>query len=435
MNHPNTERPRARPDVVLVLWNHSDEGDEAEAPAEPTGEQAAAGDEAAAPEGGEKDGAVEAESGEAAAEEASSEEALASNGHEGEGEGEGEGDREDEGDGLPAVEEGEGAAPRARIEQQADAVVSALREHGMVATSVDLEDDIDRVIDAIVLERPTVIFNLVDQYDGDGTQHAAIASLLDLLGMPYTGSEPLALASCQDRARTRLVLDDAGVPVPGYAIVRDVNALPDTSRLRAPLIVTQAFDDLYDDEGALRPIDDREELATRVYDLAREYDLPLFIEEYVGGRRLHAIVTGSRVLDVLPLCESEADEDDELTVSLSQLDSDTADRVRALARRAFRATGCRDLAQIDFHLGDDELVVTDVRPTVDLGEGSPFAVAADACEGGFSAVVHELARQAIRRARALDPGAGESGDGAGRAAPSASDDADSPETSTAPAQR
>jgi D-alanine-D-alanine ligase len=379
MSQSSTQAPPARPDVVLVLWNQSHEGLPDSEPDADAEQEEDVGTDAGAE--------AEAAAGEAGLGPAHAETTAAAPG--------------DEEEDAPAHDEG--AREPGRMAQQAEAVSRALREYGMVATSVDIDDDIDRVIDSIVLERPIVIFNLVDQYDGDATQHTAVAGLLDLLGIPYTGSDPLALGSCQDRARTRLVLDDADVPVPGYAIVRDVNAIPDTRRLRPPLIVTQAFDDLYDEEGATRPIHDREELEARLYELAGEYELPLLVEEFLGGRRLHAVVTGSRVLDVLPLCET----DDEGVVALSQLDSETADRARALARRAFRATGCRDLAQIDFHLQGGELAVTDVRPSLDLGSGSPFAVAASACEGGFDGVVAEIARQAIRRARAVEGAPGE----------------------------
>ncbi len=331
--------------------------------------------------------------------------------------------------GLEDDEDGDGAgldasAPEETDAQaQAEAVAYALTNQDFTAASADIEDDIDRIIDSIVLERPAIIFNLVDHVYGDATQHASVASLLDLLGIVYTGSDPLALATCQDRVRTHLILDSAGVPVPGFVIVRDVNAIPATSSLRAPLIVTQAFDDCYDEEGAASPIESRQRLEEYLYELARDYDLPLLVEEYLGGRRLHAVVVGNRVLDVLPLCETRDDEDGEPELVLAQLDTDSADHVRSLAQRAFRATGCRDVAQVDFHLRGRELVVTNVRPMLDFGPYAPLAVAASAREGGYGGVVRAIAREALGRSRPADEADGAVGAAAGASRAAAEGDA------------
>jgi D-alanine-D-alanine ligase len=286
---------------------------------------------------------------------------------------------------------------RARAEQ----IGAALRARGFAATVVDLDNDFDRIVDAIVVERPHLIFNLVDQMYGDTTQHAAVASLYELLGIPYTGAAPFCLSSCIDRARTRLLLVDAGVPAPGYAVVRDLNAIPATDQLRPPLIVTQALDDLYHDEGTRFPIGSRDELSRRIALLAADLQLPFLVEEYLAGRRIHAIVAGNRALEVLPLTETRFDPEEELDeVIVAQLEPDTADRIRSLAQRAFRALGCRDWAQIDLVLDPrGQAHVIDIRPALDLSPGSPLDVAARCREGGFAGLVTTVALHACERNR------------------------------------
>ena len=144
---------------------------------------------------------------------------------------------------------------------------------------------------------------------------------------------PVARESDGDVPYWRLMNEDA---------VRDINAIADTSGFRFPLIVTQAFDDIYEREGYEHPIYSRDALVERIADLSREFDMPLLIEEFVRSRRLHAIVLGNRTLELLPLVETRnAHDPTSRTIALAQLGQDTADRVRQLARRAFRAMDCR----------------------------------------------------------------------------------------------
>lgn len=291
------------------------------------------------------------------------------------------------------------------------AVLEVLRARGFDAAHVNAEDDIDRIAAAVVIERPALIFNLVDEFYGDGALLGALAAYLELLDVPFVGAEPACLLACQDRVHVRLVLRDAGVPVPRFQTVRDVEQVPAIDDLRPPLIVTQALDDLYHDEGLERPLHDRSQAAERVAALAREYEPPFLIEEYLPQRRLHALVLGHGPLDVLPLLEAagaselarqaagpgEAEPEERAWV-LAALDAEASARIAELARRAYRALGCRDAACIDIHLdADSRPHVVDVRPVVEFDTGGPLHVAAERTALGFAGVVVELVERAAQR--------------------------------------
>lgn len=290
-------------------------------------------------------------------------------------------------------------APPAKSEVELWA--EALRSMGCEVSCVDLDDDIDRVSHAVIVVRPDLLINMVEQMWGDPLQSIGLCHLYELYGYPYVGSDALALATCQERARTRLMLQDANIPVPGFKVVRDINAIPDTNSLTPPLIVTQAFDDTYEIEGKTAAINTREELEARIQELALEYDMPLLVEEYVEGRHIQAIVLGNLALEVQPLTERIAEEEGsgEVTV-VAQLDVDTAGRARQLAKRAFQAMACRDMAQVDFCLDDSgTLHVIDVRALLETDVGTPFRVAAEATPHGFEGVVERLVQIALKRSK------------------------------------
>lgn len=337
----------------------------------------------------------------------------------------------------------------------AEAIAGILRRAGFAVYAFNLEDDIDRLLSSVVVAQPELVVNLVSEFYSDTTQLVAVAGYLDLLGIPYTGSEAMCLVACQDRVRTHLVLDDSGIPVPQFEVVRDINAIPDTSHMAFPVIVTQPFDDTYEDEGQDNPVYNRTALERRVLELAREYALPLKIESYIEDRRVHAVVIGGTVLEVLPVVEwsyGEYDEEEEeeetpgeiLDASTEDEDADadaeaaeaaeveaeaegraeTADphaaavvpegymvaqltpdllgRIRDLATRAFRAAGCRDYAQVDLHLDEnDKPFVVDVRATFDMGPNSVFHFACEQTDRGYDQIVRDLVFEACRRAQAF----------------------------------
>lgn len=304
--------------------------------------------------------------------------------------------RDDPPEAIGPTELTEGAAPRPLPRsQQVATFVAAVREQGLAVQAIDIEDDLGRLRDALTVMRPQLVVNLIDQFRDDSTRQAAVASLLELLGAPLVGAGATGLMTCQDRVRARISLSYAGLPGPGFVVVRDRNAVPDTDGLRSPLIVTQAFDDVYSEEGRAHPLASREQVLARCASLFPEYELPFLIEEYLATRRLHAVVLGHRVLEVLPLIEANGRGD---AWQLAQLQPELLGRVRDLARRAHRALECRDLAQIDIHL--DELGaphVIDVRPMPDMGPGSPMWAAAGFTERGPRRVFGEVLTHAHER--------------------------------------
>ncbi len=277
-------------------------------------------------------------------------------------------------------------------------LVDGLNEGGFEVALVDAEDDTQRITHAVVVEQPSLVF-LVDHFHGEALRHPNVASLLELHGLTYTGSDPLCLSTCRDRVRTYLLLSDAEVPVPGHAVVRDINAIPDTDELAAPLLVSHALDDVIDEPDHRELARSRAEVEDRARRLAGGVGMPLLIEEFIDGRRIQAVVLGNRVLEVLPLTERVADAGGRLgPAAIAQLDVDTADSIRALAQRAFRVMGCRDCAQVELALDrDGRPHVINVNALFDMFPDSPFVVGARASELGFSGAVAHLASIALDR--------------------------------------
>lgn len=209
-------------------------------------------------------------------------------------------------------------------------------------------------------------FNIAEG-EGRRCREAVPAAVCELLGLPYTGSDPLTLAVTLDKAVARRVVAP-DVPVARGALIEDEEDLADLAGLPYPVIVKP------NDEGSSKGIRDNpvaadEEAArARVGWLRSRYGAPALVEEMLPGAEVTVGVAGNgrsaRVLGVMEIAPAD-DDGAPFVYSLevkrdwrrrvryhvpARLPADTLAEVQRLALRAYRLLGCRDLSRMDFRL-------------------------------------------------------------------------------------
>ena len=99
-----------------------------------------------------------------------------------------------------------------------DAVRSALSEMHDVTL---LEADIDVYLKLLEL-RPEIVFNISEGLYGV-SREAQIPAILEMLQIPYTGSDPLTLALCLDKSRAKEILSYYNIPTPKFCVISDLS--------------------------------------------------------------------------------------------------------------------------------------------------------------------------------------------------------------------
>ena len=79
-------------------------------------------------------------------------------------------------------------------------VFGALRAAGHEVRLFGVFDDFHILLDEIRVNRPDVVFNLAEAFAGDRSRETNVASLLELLGLKFTGADSKALKLCKDKA-------------------------------------------------------------------------------------------------------------------------------------------------------------------------------------------------------------------------------------------
>jgi len=315
------------------------------------------------------------------------------------------------------------------VAEELEAIVQAVREGGHEVASVNIRDDFAALLGAISDHRPDAIVNLVEFFGDDIAHEAHIAGIYELLGVPYTGSRPSALANCVRKHRTKALLAQAGVPTAPYRVVMGHvgdDRAPADHGLAFPLIVKPALEDASGGIEHDSVVQDQAALDERVAHVLREHDMPVLIEEYIDGRELHCAVLGNDPAEALPLYEMEFTERlDAAGNPLPKivtfrakwdpysrdfyavdgrcpppdLEPEVTKAIQEVALSACRILGVRDYARVDMRLdartGDPYIL--EVNPNPDLAEHGAFMQCAIASGRTFTQTIHEIVDMALRR--------------------------------------
>jgi D-alanine-D-alanine ligase len=268
-------------------------------------------------------------------------------------------------------------------------------------------------------QAPDLVFNLVEGFGGVSAGATHMTAVLELLGLPYTGSTVEALAVCQSKARAKALLRGHGLPTAPFHLVRPGEVVPG-SAWRPPVVVKPDAEDgsLGIDQGSV--VTDPSALADRVERLRATYGGAVLIETYLPGPEFNVGVFAlpePRALPVAqilfaedagtwPILTYAAKWDEGSSADLASpavcpapIERELTDRLGSLAVAAFLATGCRDYARIDLRLDDrGEPMILEVNPNPDIGPKAGLARAAAVAGWPYAAAISAIARQALGRA-------------------------------------
>jgi D-alanine-D-alanine ligase len=312
-----------------------------------------------------------------------------------------------------------GYAARADVGTVAAGIADALSDGAHEVHLVPVDGDLSGLRDRLAELRPDCAFNLCESLCGDTRLESAVPLLLDLLGIPYTGSPPEALSSALYKDRVKRLLEAAGVPTPP---ARVMTSPTDPCDLPFPLIVKPVREDGSVGISASSVVHTEAQMRGAVAACIQAFRQPCLVEQYIDGREFNVALFGYPTARILPLSEidfsklpadrprivsyeakwSEGSADDIGTqpVLHPQLPTAVAARIRRTALEAFRAIGVRDYGRVDIRLSAAGVpYVVDVNPNCDLAPHAGMARATSAVGIDYGALARLLVRYAVRRKR------------------------------------
>ncbi len=227
-----------------------------------------------------------------------------------------------------------------------EAVYQGLRRLGAEVEAIDVDDDI---VDRLRTAAPDLV---VIMLHGKVGEDGVIQGLLEVLGLPYTGSGVLASALAMDKIRSKLLWERIGLNTARFA-----ELFPDTD-----------WQAVIDELGkvVVKPVNGGSSLGVflandatelrEIYAKAASYDDQVMAEEFILGRELSRGVLGESMFPTIEVRSQKElfdfdakykDADTEIVVHPT-LSPQEAEQVEHISRTAYDALGCKGLARVDF---------------------------------------------------------------------------------------
>jgi D-alanine-D-alanine ligase len=215
-------------------------------------------------------------------------------------------------------------------------------------------------LDRIQFEKVDIVFNIAEGQGNHRSRESQVPSILEMLDIPYSGSDPLCLAICLDKHLTKKIVAMEGVITPKWKLISSLNEMYYTNwnDFSFPLMIKPAH------EGSSKGVrltsvvtnmNEFEAEARRIFD---GYNQPVMVEEFIDGDEITVGVTGNAsagvlgIMRVVPRLNAE-----HFVYSLEvkrdylnmvdyecppRLDADTVKKLEGASLKIFEILGCRD---------------------------------------------------------------------------------------------
>jgi D-alanine-D-alanine ligase len=278
-------------------------------------------------------------------------------------------------------------------------VEDALERLGHEVVAIDVGHDL---VAALRESSPDAAFICLHGRDGeDGT----VQELLEIVGVPYTGSGVSACMRCADKVVAKHALRDAGLPTPDFFSFSETafkqlgaaDTLPAIEeRLGFPVVVKPA------DQGSALGIRFAADAGAVPAALvaAFSYSQKVLLERAIAGRELAVAILADEALPIveaIPIGEDFYDFEARYEIGRTEfvcpadLGDEVTARVQALALDVHQLLGCRGLSRVDMMLDADlEPWVLEADTIPGMTETSLVPQAADAAGIGFDELVARI---------------------------------------------
>jgi D-alanine-D-alanine ligase len=291
-------------------------------------------------------------------------------------------------------------------------IVDALKKGGHLAVALEgdkelishLEEFMPRVLKG---ENPGLVFNLSYGIQGQA-RYTHVPSILEMVGIPYVGSGPLAHSLALDKVVSKMIFKQHGIPTADFVVLNDETF--DAPDLPYPLIVKPKNEAV---SFGIKVVKTERQLRDAAQVIFHQYKQPVLAESYIDGREVNVGLIGNppeafqpaeiNFGKTGPKIYSYEDKTHrsgrEIRVDVpARLTPRQSDRTREIATAAFNALGCHDCARVDMRMDNrGNFYVLEINSLPSLGEHGSYTQAAEVAGLNYTALVNRLVDVASAR--------------------------------------
>ncbi len=292
------------------------------------------------------------------------------------------------------------------------AITEAIRSFGHEVVPLEATPELPSMIRPGFID---VVFNIAEGLRGR-SRESQVPALLDLCEIPYTGSDPTTMVLTLDKGLAKRIVRQAGVPTPNWFVLRSGEDKI-AHDLRYPVVVKPIAEGSSKGVLAKSVAENETQLRDAANALGERYSDGVIVEEFLPGREFTVALLGEHEIRVLPPMEivfradlhhpiytfdHKLNYNDEVHYEVpANVDAALLQQIEKVAKGAFIALGCRDIARIDVRL--------DARGVVNFIECNPLpgltpkwsdlCMMTQAIGMDYTTLIGEILAPALRRFR------------------------------------
>lgn len=271
--------------------------------------------------------------------------------------------------------------------------------------------------------KPDIVFNISEGFNGI-SREAQIPSMLDMLQIPYTGSDALTLATCLDKARTKEILSYYKIPNAKFILIDQIEQV-NKLRMNYPLIVKPVSEGSSKGIFTSSFVKNLQELKKETDRILSEYNQSVIIEEFLASREFTtAIIGNGNEAEVLPIVEISYNDFPEDFIPIysyeakwildtkenplevfncpAKINKQLEGKIKNVALQSYNVLRCKDWSRIDVRLDkNNEPNIIEVNPLPGIlpnpEENSCFPKAARAAGMDYNDMINKVLFVAAKR--------------------------------------
>ena len=261
------------------------------------------------------------------------------------------------------------------------------------------------------------VFNISEGMGNHRSREAQIPAILEMLDIPYSGSDPQCLAICLDKPLTKRLVTDAGIRTPRWQLVTDYSQLKEIllDEFPLPAFVKPAY------EGSSKGIrlGSRTETVAQISEVAAElleqYKQPVMIEEFIAGDEVTVGMLGNspaKVLGMMRVIAKKSSASFVYSLEVKReweqlvdyecpalLETNILDEIAGSSLEIFKILGCRDFARLDFKLSPEGVpYFLEINPLAGLNpKSSDLVIMSYKLGWTYQALISAILNAALQR--------------------------------------
>jgi D-alanine-D-alanine ligase len=266
----------------------------------------------------------------------------------------------------------------------------------------------------ILSQKVDFVFNIAEGRGNSRSRESQVPAVLEMMGIPYSGSDPHCLTLCLDKPLAKKLVAAEGIATPKWQVISDEEDLAKIAWGQFPAIVKPAYEGSSKGIRSSSVVDNFGRMQEEAIRLLESYRQPVMVEEFIAGDEVTVGIIGNtppRVMGMMRILPRRRQKHFIYSLEVKrdylnlvdyecppQLEDEIKERIALASLKIFKILGCRDFARLDFRVSPDGVpYFLEINPLPGLGSYSDLVIMADKLGWAHQELIKAVLEAALKR--------------------------------------